>query len=364
MRKTAIGFGIWFGTAGLLFAASAAGADDGFYRGKRVSVLVNYAAGGPTDIEARVFAKHIGKYLDGNQSVIVQNMDGGGGITGTNYLGEVAPKDGTIFGYLTGTAFQYANDPRARRADYRTYEFVAYQPGTSVYFLRTDVKPGIKTATDIVKAQGLISGGLGVDNAKDILLRLTLDMLGVKFGYVTAYKGSQGARLALQQGEINFYAESPPSYRGVIEPSLVAKGEVIPIFYDPSYDGQKFMPTSQMAGLDILPFHELYKKINGKLPEGKLWEVYKSIIALNGAMQRMVVMPPSVPPAAVAALRAAINKLNTDKAYGEDAMKAFGFVPEWVADDGTAERVRKQLVLAPEVKEFLHDYIQNPPKNN
>jgi tripartite-type tricarboxylate transporter receptor subunit TctC len=360
MRGIAIGLGV----AGLLFAASAAGADDAFYRGKRVSILVNYAAGGPTDIEARVFAKHIGKYLEGNQTVIVQNMDGGGGITGTNYLGEVAPKDGTIFGYLTGTAFQYANDPRARRADYRTYEFVAYQPGTSVYFLRTDVKPGIKTATDIVKAQGLISGGLGVDNAKDILLRLTLDMLGVKFGYVTAYKGSQGARLALQQGEINFYAESPPSYRGVIEPSLVAKGEVIPIFYDPSYDGQKFMPTSQMAGLDILPFHELYKKINGKLPEGKLWEVYKSIIALNGAMQRMVVMPPSVPPAAVAALRTAINKLNTDKAYGEDAMKAFGFVPEWVADDGTAERVRKQLVLAPETKEFLHDYIQNPPKNN
>ena len=352
------------GLAGMLLPVLAAHADDGFYSGKRVSVLVNYAPGGPTDIEARVFARHIGKYLDGSQSVIVQNMDGGGGITGTNYLGEVAPKDGTIFGYFTGTAFQFANDPRSRRVDYRTYEFIAYQPGTSVYFVRADVAPGMKTATDIVKAKGLISGGLGVDNAKDILLRMTLDMLGVKFGYVTGYKGSQGARMALQQGEINFYAESPPSYRGVIEPSLVARGEVIPVFYDPSYDGQKFTPTSQMAGLDILPFHELYKKINGKLPEGKLWEVYKTIIALNGAMQRMVVMPPSAPTAAVVALRAAINKLNDDKAYGEDAMKTFGFVPEWVADDGVAERVRKQLVLAPEVKEFLRAYIQNPPKNN
>ena len=351
------------GTAALLMLAAPAFAADGFYKDKRVIILVNYAAGGPTDIEARVLMRHLPNHLPGVRSVIVQNMDGAGGITGTNYLGEVAPKDGTIFGYLTGTAFQYAMKPQSRRVDYIDYNFIAYQPGTSIYFMRADIKPGLKSAVDVVRGQNIISGGLGVDNAKDILLRLTLDMLGMKYGYVTAYKGSAGARIAFQSGEVNFYSESPPSYRAVIQPQLVERGEAIGVFYDPNYDGEKFSATSQTAGLDILPFHELYRKINGKLPEGELWEVYKTIIALNGAMQRLIVMPPGAPKEAVAAIAAAIDKLNTDKAYGEEAVKTFGFVPEWTADATVASKVRKTLVLPEKTRVFLEKYIANPPRN-
>jgi tripartite-type tricarboxylate transporter receptor subunit TctC len=348
--------------AAISLAAAASPAAAQFYQGKRLTVLSNYAAGGPTDIEARVFARHIGKHLDGAPAVIVQNMDGAAGLVGRNFLGEIAPKDGTMVGYFTGTAFQYANDTRKHRVDYLTYDFIAYQPGTSVYFVRTDVKPGMKTAADIIKAQNLVSGGLGPDNAKDILLRLTLDMLGIKYNYVTGYKGSQGARLALQTGEINFYSESPPSYRGVIEPSLVAKGEVIPVFYDPNYDGEKFTDTNQMRGLDIKTFPELYKEIKGKMPEGELWEIYKRIIALNGAMQRILVLPPNSPPEAIRELRAAVDKLNTDAAYGEDAVKTFGFVPEWTATNDVPDRIRKALVLPQSVKDFMAAYVKNAPR--
>lgn len=346
----------------LACAAGASQAQAQFYQGKRLTILVNYAAGGPTDIEARVLTRHLGRHLEGAPTVIVQNMDGAAGLIGRNYLGEIAPRDGTMAGYFTGTAFQYANDTRQHRVDYLTYDFVAYQPGTSVYFVRTDVKPGMKTAMDIIKAQNLVSGGLGPDNAKDILLRLTLDMLGIKYNYVTGYKGSQGARLALQTGEINFYSESPPSYRGVIEPSLVAKGEVIPVFFDPNYDGEKFVETNQMRGVDVQTFPELYKQVKGKMPEGELWEMYKRVIALNGAMQRMIVLPPNSPPEAIKALRAAVEKLNTDKEYGEDAVKTFGFVPEWTAEADVSERVRKALVLPPQIKEFMHAYIKNAPR--
>ncbi len=347
----------------LLAMVSAPALANDFYRDKRVTILVNYAAGGPTDIEARVLMRHLPNHLPGVRSVVVQNMDGAGGITGTNYLGEVAPKDGTVVGYLTGTAFQYAMKPQSRRVDYLTYNFVAYQPGTSIYFMRADIKPGLKSAEDIVKSQNLISGGLGVDNAKDILLRLTLDMLGVKFGYVTAYKGSAGARIAFQNGEVNFYSESPPSYRSVIKPQLVDKGEAIGVFYDPNYDGETFSSTSQTAGLGLLPFHELYRKINGRLPEGELWEVYKTIVTLNGAMQRLIVLPPGVPKEAHEAMQAAIDKLNADKAYGEDSLKTFGFVPEWTSNPKVQETVRKNLVLPEKARIFLDKYVANPPKN-
>ena len=85
---------------------SAADAQEPFYKGKRLTVMINFAAGGPTDIEGRLFARHIARHIAGRPNIIVQNMDGAGGLIGTNWLGEVAPKDGTALGYLTGAAWQ------------------------------------------------------------------------------------------------------------------------------------------------------------------------------------------------------------------------------------------------------------------
>ena len=165
-------------------------ADEPFYKGKRLTVMINYGAGGPADIEARMFARHIGKHIDGNPAVIVQNIDGAGGLIGTTYLGEIAPKDGTMMGHLTGMAWRWANDADRFRVDFKTYEFIGYQRSTTVYFMRTDVPPGMKQPADIVKAQGVVSGGLGPDNAKDLLIRLGLEMLGVPHKHVTSYRSS------------------------------------------------------------------------------------------------------------------------------------------------------------------------------
>src|SRR3954470_7965563 len=90
--------------AGVLVGASYAHAEEPFYKGKRLTLLINFAAGGPTDIEGRLFAKYLARHLDGSPNVIVQNMDGAGGLVGATYMGEVAPKDGTYVAYLSGTS--------------------------------------------------------------------------------------------------------------------------------------------------------------------------------------------------------------------------------------------------------------------
>jgi tripartite-type tricarboxylate transporter receptor subunit TctC len=95
--------------------APKADADDPFYKGKRLTILINFAPGGPTDIEGRLFAKHLSRHIEGQPNVVIQNMDGAGGIVGAKYLGEVAPRDGSIAGYFTGTAFMYALDPERLR---------------------------------------------------------------------------------------------------------------------------------------------------------------------------------------------------------------------------------------------------------
>jgi hypothetical protein len=351
-----------FAFAILMASVSAAVAEEPYYKGKRLNVIINFAAGGPTDIEGRLFAKYLVKHISGQPSLIVQNMDGAGGMIGANYLGEVAPKDGTTVGYFTGSAWRYVMTPEKYRVDFRTYEFVGYQPGVSIAFARTDIPPGLKDAADIVKTKDVIAGGLGPENSKDLLIRLGLDMLGVPYGYVTSYRGSAAARLALQQREINFYAESPPSYRALVEPTLVKTGEVIPIWYDPIYDGETFSSSRQVEGLPIPAFHELYQKIRGAMPSGPLWDAYRTVITVNGAMQRLFVLPPGAPPGAIEALRKAVIELNADQAYQEDALKSIGFVPEWISGPETNGRVRQALAAKPEMRAFLADYIQNRKK--
>ncbi len=90
-------------------------ADEPFYKGKTLTLLINFAPGGPTDIEGRLLAKHIAKHIDGHPTVIVENKDGAAGMVGAAYLGEVGPKDGSIFGYFTGTSWNYVIEPEKFR---------------------------------------------------------------------------------------------------------------------------------------------------------------------------------------------------------------------------------------------------------
>jgi tripartite-type tricarboxylate transporter receptor subunit TctC len=336
------------------------GADaQGYYAGKRLIILINYAAGGPADVEGRVVARHIGKHIPGNPTIVVQNMDGAGGRVATNYLGEIAPKDGSMMGLFTGIAWPYASDTKPRKVDLKTYEFVAYQPGTTVYFMRTDTKPGIKSALDFGRAQEIVSGGLSAESSKDLLLRLTLEMLGhTKYKYVTGYRGSNAARHALETGEINYYSESPPSYRALVEPNLVKHGKAIGLFYDSGWDGKSFSKPLQVEGLDMLAYHELYKKIRGSEPTGHLWETYKAIVALSHAMQRIALFPPGASKEAIAAMTAAFKGLETDAEFAAEGRRTFGFVPAFRSGPDTGDRIRTALTVKPETKAWIAKYVE------
>src|SRR4249920_2212349 len=85
------------------------------YQGKTLNIVINFAAGGPTDIESRIFAKHLSRHIPGNPTITVQNMGGGGGITAANFIGEVAKPDGLTAAYFTGSLFhQQLKDPGLR----------------------------------------------------------------------------------------------------------------------------------------------------------------------------------------------------------------------------------------------------------
>ena len=348
-------------TAALLAGATTLQAQ-GYYAGKRLTILINYASGGPADVEGRVVARHLAKHIEGNPTIVVQNMDGAGGLIGTNYIGEIAPKDGTMLGLLTGVAWPYASDTKPRKIDFKSYEFVAYQPGTTVYFMRTDTKPGIRSPRDLGIAEGVVSGGLSAESSKDLLLRMTLEMLGRPYKYVTGYRGSNGARHALVTGEINYYSESPPSYRALVEPNLVKNGVALGLFYDSGWDGRQYNKPLQVEGLDLPAYHELYRQIRGHEPSGPMWETYKTIVSLSHAMQRIAVFPPGTSKAAIDAITSGFKGLETDAEFAAEGRRTFGFVPAFRTGPDTNDKIRRALNVPAETKAWITGYVEDAGK--
>ena len=117
------------------------------------------------------------------------------------------------------------------------------------------------------------------------------------------------------------------------------------------------MDDQKVAG-----FPEFYRKLKGAMPSGRLWDVYRTNLAVNSAMLRTLVLPPGVPPASVKALRQAVERLNGDKDFAAEALKSIQFVPHYVTGDDLNTQVRRALVVDPAIRTFVTGYIKNPPK--
>ena len=88
MRRSLLFFALVLAAA---FPPAASHAAD-FYKGKQITIMVGFSAGGTYDATARLFARHLGQHLAGNPTVIVQNMPGAGSMVATMNLFHTAPQ--------------------------------------------------------------------------------------------------------------------------------------------------------------------------------------------------------------------------------------------------------------------------------
>src|SRR5947208_16795849 len=75
-----------------------------FFARKTITITIGYTAGGSYDLYGRMVARHLGKHIPGQPTVIAQNMPGAGSLKAANYLYELAPKDGTALGMIVESA--------------------------------------------------------------------------------------------------------------------------------------------------------------------------------------------------------------------------------------------------------------------
>jgi tripartite-type tricarboxylate transporter receptor subunit TctC len=355
---------IWFITVFLVFVCWTLGfaaEKTPFYQGKTLTIVINFAAGGPTDIESRIFAKHLGKHIPGQPAIVVQNMGGGGGLTAVNYIGEVAKPDGLTAAYFTGSLFQHQIKDPALRVDIGKFGFITGVQGVTVSYIRSDVAPGIKKPLDFAKAERFRAAGLGVSSSKDVRFRLSFDLLGLKYDYVTGYNSSSTARLAVQRNEAQYHDETLPSYRAAVEPQMVQTGVVTALYYTDLVTPSGEVLVSRDVP-ELQPFTYYYKEIFGKPPSGIKYEALKAANMSSTNMTRMVLMPPKAPPETITILRQAFESLARDEEFLADAVKTMRFQPRFEVGQSGEVLFKRASQTSPEIINFLRQYIEQANK--
>jgi len=192
-----------FGSTLLLGVASGqAFAQDNFFNGKTIRIVVATSAGGGFDTYTRTIARYLGKHVPGQPTIVVENMPGAGHLIGANHMYKIAKPDGLTIGHFHGGWFLYQLFKRPG------IEFDA----TKFEFIGSPIKES--RACAFTKASGITSverwvasktpvkiGGIG-GGAPDDMARMLAATTALPIQLVSGYKGTAEIRLAAESGEL------------------------------------------------------------------------------------------------------------------------------------------------------------------
>ena len=172
-----------------------------FYAGKTVRLIVGYPPGSTFDTYSRALIRHIGRHTPGNPTWIVQNMPGAGSLTATNYMANIAPKDGTVLAMPNPVNLvePLLNPPNAR-FDSRKFTWIgSMNSEISACAFWTDK---VKTHDDMQKKQVTI-GTTGSAAGSTLFAHVLVATMKYDFKLVAGYPGLNEVRLAALQGEVD-----------------------------------------------------------------------------------------------------------------------------------------------------------------
>ncbi len=173
-----------------------------FYKGRTITVLIGYSPGGSYDAAGRVLARHMGRYIPGNPSLVPQNMPGAGTLNLVNYLYNVSPKDGTAFGiFARGMAMEPLIGGTNAKFDATKLTWIG-SAANEISLCATYATSPVKNWNDaLIKDFTVAGNGSGSD--PDVFANVLRNAFGVKDRLISGYPGSAEISLAMERGEID-----------------------------------------------------------------------------------------------------------------------------------------------------------------
>ena len=321
-----------------LSAVPNASAED-FYKGKTIRFIVGYAPGGGYDTYTRAIARVIGKYIPGNPSAVVENMEGAGSLLAANYMYNKAEPSGLVVGdFNSGMVTQQALGSKGVRFDARKFGWIG-APVKGFPACMIMGFTGLRTLDDVIKNSprlkfaGTRAGASGVD-----LPNIMNALMGTKINIIAGYKGTSDTRLALRKREADGICSGWESMRVTARAMLDAEGDdkLIPFIIHGKIEDPEVKDLPQFT--QVLKGDENVKAF-------KTW-------ANQYDFQRPLVVPPKTPKERLEILRVALQRTLTDPEFLAEAKKS-----KMLIDNVTGKEVEKSvdeiLSISPEIKKKL-----------
>lgn len=195
--------------AWLTATPSAAQTVEKFYKGKTLTLVVGNGPGGGFDVFGRLLARHIGRYVPGNPSIIVQNMPGAGSLVAANYLYNLAPNDGTTFGLIARNMplLGLLGNNSNVRFDPRKFTWLGSSSNFSndAYVLIVRKDGAVKSIEDARRPGGppLLLGGTADGGSSSDVPKILRDTIGLNVRLIVGYRDSAAIYLAMERGEVS-----------------------------------------------------------------------------------------------------------------------------------------------------------------
>ena len=275
-----------------------------FYKGKTVSMYIGFSAGGTYDLYGRVVARHMGKHIPGNPTVVPKNMEGAGSIRLTNYMYHQAPKDGTALATMgRGGAFGPLFGMKGAQFDAERFLWLG-SANDEVSLCAAWHQSGI-TSFEEVRRKELIIAATGPGDESQTVPKIFNGVLGSKFKVIGGYPGSNEMTISIERNETQGRcAFSWASMKSVHRQWLDEKK--INILIQLSYQKHPELQHVPLAG-DLAKTQEEKQMIN--------------LFAARQVMGRPFFSTPDIPPDRAAALRKAFLDTLKDPEYEAEAEK-------------------------------------------
>jgi tripartite-type tricarboxylate transporter receptor subunit TctC len=272
-----------------------------FYRGKTIELDVGTGVGGGYDANARLVARHLGRFLPGDPTIVVNNMPGGGGIRAANTLFNRSTRDGSVIGTFSNAMI---TEPMLGSGQ------SLFEPAKFTWIGTASREDGICLATessgvtswnDLLRKEVIV--GTAAPGTTTYMYPIMLgNLFGAKFKPVSGYPDGGQIALAIQRNEVQSVCQTYSSVK-IGHPDWLRDHIVRPLI------ALSFGRIPELP--DLASVFELAK-------DAEQQQVLKAILAPTLA-GRPFVAPPGVPQDRAAALRNAFEAMTKDTLFLAEA---------------------------------------------
>jgi tripartite-type tricarboxylate transporter receptor subunit TctC len=298
-----------------------------FYRGKTINLIIGTSTGNDYDFRGRLLARHMGRHIPGEPTIVPQNMPGAGGVKAANYIAAIAPRDGTVV-HMIMSNMMSAQAVGAQGMQFDTRKFFWVGNTTSTPNVTNSwFTSGIRSIEEVKTRQLIVGAPMGT--AGVTYATAMNGLLGTKFKIVTGYPGGNEVNLAMERGEVDGRASNSWAAWKSTRPEWVTDKKI-----------NVLVQIGLKRASDLLDVPLLFELAGNDSDRQVL-----TFLSADTAIARALVATPDTPADRVAALRRAFDATMQDPQFLAEAEKAQMDVSPMTGED--AQKIADSIVNTP-----------------